>query len=252
MEHNYCVYKHTAPNGKVYVGQTCQTPERRFGKDGYRYKGSTLFYNAIQKYGFDNFQHEIIFNNLTKEEADEKEIQLIHECRSNEREFGYNLQDGGSSGSPTEETRKKMSMKQKGKIISEDTKLKISMARIGQKDSEETRTKKSNGHKGMHHSEETKLKISKSRAKSVTSEQVERVKNMGLSNKGRKHTEEAKRKMSESQKGIKGKKILCVETGITYNSVSEAARITNINRQNIGAVCNGRLKTAGGYHWVSI
>ena len=55
----YCVYVHTNKfNGKKYVGQTCQKPEVRFGKNGSGYVGSRVFYNAILKYGWDNFYHE--------------------------------------------------------------------------------------------------------------------------------------------------------------------------------------------------
>lgn len=249
MENNYCIYKHTAPNGKVYIGQTCQKPESRFGKDGYRYKGCTLFYNAIQKYGFDNFKHEILFDKLTQEEANEKEIELIREHRSNERAFGYNLQDGGCNGSPTEETRKKMSEWQIGKVFSDETKQRISMARFGQKDSDETRKKKSDSHKGKRLSDETKIKLSVAGTKRVTNEQIDRVRELGLSNKGKKHTEKSRKNMSESHKGKNCKKVLCVETKIVYNSLTEASECTSIKRQNIGKVCNGRLKTAGGYHW---
>lgn len=250
MENNYYIYKHTAPNGKVYIGQTCQKLDKRFGKNGCNYKGCTLFYNAIQKYGFDNFKHEVIFDGLTKIEANEKEIDLIREYRSNEREFGYNIQGGGNnSGSPSEESGKKMSEWQIGKVLSEDTKKKISDSRIGQKDSIETRIKKSNGHKGKSLSEETKLKLSKSRAEKVTDEQIERVRKIGRSNKGRTLSKETRNKMSDAHKGIGSKRILCIETNILYSSISEASKCTNINRQNIGKVCNGKLQTAGGYHW---
>lgn len=45
------------------------------------------------------------------------------------------------------------------------------------------------------------------------------------------------------------KKVLCVETGITYESVSDAARQTGISNGNISQCCNGKRKSAGGFHW---
>lgn len=252
MKNNYCIYKHTVPNGKVYIGQTCQKLESRFGKNGYRYKGCTLFYNAIQKYGWDNIKHEILFEGLTQEDANKKEIELIRKYCSNDRNFGYNLQEGGNNGSPTEETRKKMSQWQVGKVLSEETKQKISKARTGQKDSQETRIKKSNGQKGKHYSEETKLKLSKARKEKVDDKQIERVRELGFSNKGKKRSEETKRKMSESHKGRNAKKVLCVETGVLYNSISEASKHTKIDGGNIGKVCNNNAKSAGGYRWVFV
>lgn len=252
MKNNYCIYKHTSPNGKVYIGQTCQNPKNRFGKNGYRYKNCTLFYNAIQKYGWDNFRHEILFEGLTQEESNQKEIELIREYRSNERSFGYNLQEGGNNGSPTDETRRRMSDWQIGKVLSEETKQKISMSRMGQKDSDDTKNKKSNSQKGKRLSQETKAKLSKVRAEKVTNEQREQMRQLGFLNKGKTHSEETKRKMSESHKGMNSKKVLCIETNITYNSISEASQHTDIDSGNIGGVCHGRLKTAGGYHWVFV
>lgn len=45
------------------------------------------------------------------------------------------------------------------------------------------------------------------------------------------------------------KKVICVETGIVYNSVTKASKATNISDSSIRGCCYGRRKTAGGYHW---
>ena len=76
---NYCVYKHTNKiNGKVYIGLTGRKPEYRWdnGK-GYYKNGQSKMYNAIQKYGWENVKHEIVFENLTKKDACLKEQELI-------------------------------------------------------------------------------------------------------------------------------------------------------------------------------
>lgn len=57
---NYIVYRHTSPSGKVYIGITSRQPEQRW-LNGNGYKDSPKFYNAIKKYGWDNFNHEILF-----------------------------------------------------------------------------------------------------------------------------------------------------------------------------------------------
>lgn len=98
QENNYVVYKHTSPSNKVYIGITSRNPEKRWGKNGNKYLRHKHFYNAIQKYGWDNFKHEILFENLTKEEACQKEIELIAFYKSNDRSFGYNQSTGGESG----------------------------------------------------------------------------------------------------------------------------------------------------------
>lgn len=98
MERIYSVYKHTNKvNGKVYIGITCNKPEVRWGKNGIGYKRQ-LFWNAIQKYGWDNFAHEILFENLSESQAYQKEIELIALYDSTNREKGYNVALGGVDG----------------------------------------------------------------------------------------------------------------------------------------------------------
>ena len=58
----YTVYQHKNKiNGKIYIGITSKDPEKRWGHNGYNYKSSSYFYSAIQKYGWDNFEHNILF-----------------------------------------------------------------------------------------------------------------------------------------------------------------------------------------------
>ena len=75
-ERKWCVYKHTSPSNKVYIGITCQNPEKRW-KNGYGYTQNNHFWNAIQKYGWDSFEHEIIQKNISKELACQIEKELI-------------------------------------------------------------------------------------------------------------------------------------------------------------------------------
>lgn len=73
----YIIYKHVSPSGKVYIGQTNQIPELRF-RNGEGYRSSKKFYNAILKYGWKNFKHEILFTSLNKISADCIETDLIY------------------------------------------------------------------------------------------------------------------------------------------------------------------------------
>lgn len=91
----YIIYKHVSPSGKVYIGQTNQIPELRF-RNGEGYRSSKKFYNAILKYGWKNFKHEVVYSNLNKQAADKLEKELIH--KYNSIEDGYNLKEGGSRG----------------------------------------------------------------------------------------------------------------------------------------------------------
>lgn len=104
----FIVYMHTSPNGKRYIGITCNDVQRRW-QGGLGYRKCVLFFKAITKYGWDNFKHEIVYTDLTKEEACSKEKELIKEYRTNESEFGYNLTDGGEHYICNKETRDRMS-----------------------------------------------------------------------------------------------------------------------------------------------
>lgn len=111
---NFKVYKHTFPNNKVYIGITKQKPKKRW-ENGKGYKGCDAMFNAVLKYGWDNIQHEILFEGLTYEEACEKEILLIALYKSNNRKYGYNIESGGLLNKEvTKETRKKLSEKATG------------------------------------------------------------------------------------------------------------------------------------------
>ena len=89
----YIVYKHTNKiNGKCYIGITCRDIQDRW-RDGKGYKRQKKFYNAILKYGWDSFSHEVLLDGLTREEACAAEIALIksHDSILN----GYNVRYGG-------------------------------------------------------------------------------------------------------------------------------------------------------------
>ena len=108
QEGTYTVYMHTAPNNKVYIGQTKQNPHDRW-HIGNAYRTNMYFTNAIKKYGWENFKHEVIKSGLTLEEANALEKQLIEQYKSTDRRYGYNIREGGSSGFiPAEETKEKL------------------------------------------------------------------------------------------------------------------------------------------------
>lgn len=93
-EHTYTVYIHKSPSNKYYVGITHLKPEYRWNS-GDGYKQNKHFYSAIQKYGWNNFEHIIVATDVSCEVACEMEQNLILGLRSNLREFGYNKSIGG-------------------------------------------------------------------------------------------------------------------------------------------------------------
>lgn len=115
----WTVYIHIIPKeisdydyDKYYVGITSQSVKRRW-RDGNGYRNQP-FYRAIQKYGWDNIEHEIIASHLTENEAKEFEKRLIQllDCNIGKGKRGYNTTDGGDGmlgHVASEEARKKYS-----------------------------------------------------------------------------------------------------------------------------------------------
>lgn len=110
MENKYIIYKYTSPSGGVYIGQTSKTIEQRAHKDGKYYlttnKNTGEFLQpaiakAILKYGWDNFKKEILFDNLSSEEADIKEKELIAYYKQGGK--CYNIATGGKGVSGVNE-----------------------------------------------------------------------------------------------------------------------------------------------------
>lgn len=97
----WCVYVHIFPNGKKYFGITSKSPKKRWQNgSGYKKEGNTsIIYNAILKFGWDNIKHIILYDGLSKEEACILEKKLIAENKINVRRYGnrygYNMTDGG-------------------------------------------------------------------------------------------------------------------------------------------------------------
>ena len=215
----YTVYQHRNKiNNKIYIGITKQEPEKRWGTYGANYKSSPHFFAAIQKYGWDNFEHNILFINLTKEEACAKEQELIKFYNSMNRQFGYNSTSGGEIFIMNKETKEKISQALKGnknglsKPCSEEKKKKISKAQ-----------------KGRGFTEEHKRKLSEAAQKrSVPC------------------SEEKKKTLSKNYPNKKP--VYCEELNQIFESVQECSRQLGIPATNISKLCNGRGKTLKGYH----
>lgn len=130
----YCVYVHVSPSGKRYVGITSKKPERRWA-NGKGYASNKHFTLAIMKYGWDNFSHLIIVENVSKQTACDLEKALIREYKSNNPNFGYNNSIGGENpneGHRADEAEKAYrSLTHKGIKMSEEGKSNIRAAKKG-------------------------------------------------------------------------------------------------------------------------
>lgn len=269
---SWTVYMHKNKiNGKMYIGITSRPPEIRWGTNGSQYTSTRnpCFYNAIQKYGWDNFEHIILFENLTEQEAKLKERELIakyHTCIYDDNKMGYNMTFGGEGTLGhiiSEETRQKMSESKKGeknsfygKHFSEESKKKLSNALKGKMAGEK------NPFYGQKHSEETKQKLSEYAAARI-GELNPNYGNHALAGEnhpwyGKHLPEETKRKISEARKGkysginnSNAKSVYCYETDRLYITTQEASKELQIDASSIGKLCKGTYKKDNikGYHF---
>ena len=222
----WTVYKHTAPNGKIYIGITHQEPKSRW-LCGHGYKTNKHFYNAIKKYGWGNIDHKIICVGLTQEQAEKIERELILLYKSYDKKHGYNKALGGHALS--EESRRKIAQTRRERGIKHPN--------LGKHLSDETKKKISIAHTGLHYkvSEEGRHNISKAKRGTLNP-------NYG---KG----------MSDKQKqllvSINEKPVIQVADGkeVWYRSAKAAGDATGISSCNITRVCKGTRMSAGGYVW---
>ena len=232
----YTVYMHrNKENGKRYIGITSVEPKVRW-KKGYGYSEALPIGRAFRKYGWDGFTHEVLFTELTEDEAKRIEIELIAKYHTQDDAFGYNICAGGNGVTgwhPTEETRQKISeaakkrtgdknpnfgnrwtdemkkaagVKKRRENLSEETLRRMSLAAQG-------RTGENNSFYGHTHSEETRQKIAEIRYRAV---------NM----------------LDKEGKLLK-----------TFRSLKDAAIETGINASSISNCCRKKAKTAGGFVW---
>lgn len=256
-----------------YIGQTSQPMKYRSKGSGQGYKSNTKFWEAIQKYGWESFEQNILRLCTSKEEADYWEKYFIQKYDS--VGHGYNMALGGQ-GTPgvqlSDERKEKISNSLKGKRVGEDN------PNYGRHLSEEHKEKLRQANLGKNLSEETKQKISAvllGRKRPPRSDEWRR--NQSKShlgkpawNKGKTncYSDEAIKKMSEAKKGIPlseehrkklsesstSKKAVCMlnTDGVllkVYSSIVEARDDTGILAQNISSCCRGERKSAGGYLW---
>jgi len=157
---SFVIYMHTSPSGKSYIGQTSDY-EKRSREHKLTTAKCTAFCKAVKKYGWDNFTHTILLEGLTVDEANVREQEMIalHKTLA---PFGYNLVAGGDNGIRSEETRRRMSVAQSGRVTTVETKQRQRAAKIGTVLSAEHKGKIAKSVSGRTVSAETRAKIAAS------------------------------------------------------------------------------------------
>jgi group I intron endonuclease len=241
MEQIGYIYKLTAPNGKVYIGQTIHLEKRYSQYARGDCKTQKKLYRSIKKYSWDSFLKEIIFEGECSDAClNRLEILFIDQYGS--YRDGLNMTKGGDKP-PSH----------KGKKRSPETKAKISAANKGKK--------------GSPHSEEAKAKISEARkGKKLGPHSPEHIAKISAASKGKKLSTETKARMSEARKGKPKSPEQVAKTSKAnlkptsqfskdgvwikdWTSGREASETLGISGSNISACLKGRLKSSGGFVW---
>lgn len=207
----FIVYMHENKiNHKKYIGITCQKPTQRWrGGKGYKIG---LFKKAIDKYGWDNFNHIVLFERLSKDEACKKEIELIDKYKTMNNNYGYNLCEGGNltlGYHHTEKSKEKMRNKRKGMYVGKNNPMYGKSGKLAPM-------------YGKHLTEEHKRKISEAKKGKINY-----------------HTITLYKKVD--QYDLDGNFIK------SWESISKAEKELNLKGTHISRVCRGKGKTTGGY-----
>ena len=259
------IYKHTFPNGKVYIGQTNQPLQKRF-KNGEGYTLCPLIHRAILKYGWDSVKTEILYDNIqTQEEANELEILTIQEYNSTDPDYGYNLAAGGGAVLKCDENlvlkkwNEGFSVNEIANLLNWNRNT-ISRALTRLNISEEERKQRSQerhslfcrkfDYEAIFNDWKEGLSCKELQEKYNCSDSV--IKNVLDINhipKNERYSQGRKRlrvnQISVNQYDLNGNFLR------SFNSIAEANLSLNKsqNSSNIVAVCKGRRKTAYGYIW---
>ncbi len=254
-ERPFYIYCHTAPNGKRYIGQTCQRLNARWSH-GHGYKEQPYFSRAIAKYGWENFRHDIFCVVHSKKVADLFEQHYIAKYDTFNSEHGYNLTKGGGGclGVPmSEEHKQRLISISTGRVVTREQRRRISetlkrgiedgtipitsMSKEARRKMSADRTGDGNPMYGRHHSEDTCQRIREART-------------------GRKLSEETRRKVSESRyKSTKIKRCPVDQYDFDgnllghYESLKDAEEKTGFAASNIGNCARGKYKQAYGFIW---
>lgn len=235
-------------NNKLYIGQTVRALKKRWLC--HQLKGDALF-NAIQKYGAENFSIIELDNALTIEELNEKEIYWI-KFLNTVAPYGYNIRLGGNGGGHlSEETRRKIGLVGKGRKHSEEWKTEMSKRNSGENNPMFGKSP----HLGKKYSEEHRKNISEGqRGKVLSVESKARLKEandqfFALEENRIKHrlttlvTNQDRQRILARSKKMGGKPFMCVETGEIFELLQDAALKFNVDKRNIHSVLKGKAKT---------
>jgi len=261
MEKQGTIYKiENTINGKVYIGQTIMNINKRIARHKYELgvgqHHSQYLQRAWDKYGEGAFEFSVI-KKCPKNELDKEEIEHIK--RYDSFKNGYNMTSGGVTNSHkkphTEQSKKKMSIKSRKRWQDEEYREKM-------KNIPRAKGEKANKSVKVICINDNKIFGSMTLAgeyygidfKSISACCAGKNEYVGLRQTGIKlefayYDEEKQYKLKAINHINEKRRIKCIDTGQTFNSLNEAEIKTGITKASISHVCHGRRNHAGGMEW---
>lgn len=255
------IYKITSPSGCVYIGQTTNPTSRINFYKGHHCKRQIRIYHSILKHGWENHRFEIIKEiEFDEAELNRLEVFYISEHKSFNTPHGLNLTSGGRFGVLSESSRKLLSEKLKGKVISPETRHKLRLANIGKKQSAETIAKRTVKITGKKRSDESRQRYRLAKKGIVFSpEHIQSLKNANRPP----ITEATKQKLRATHKErfangqrtflkvkYKGKKVINTSDNSVFESLTKACEFYNYSFQAMKHRMSGRTKTPTTLKWL--
>ena len=225
----YCIYMHKNKiNGKIYIGQTSQNPPSlRWGKNGQNYKKSSYFYNAILKYGWDNFEHIILKQNLTQDQANQQEEYYIKKYNTIDERYGYNLRYGGNNFCFNDKTKEKMKQSAKNRKYYKKPQQSIAMK---------------NKWKNKQYKEKV---IKKIKEKWQDEEHKQKMTNNIRKYWQDKNHKKQRSKIQQGKNNSNSKAIQCIETNEIFPTIKEACLWINKKQGTMSLHLHGKTKSCG-------
>lgn len=221
------IYKITSPLGYVYIGQSIDIDSRFYVYKKMKCKSQLRIYNSFVKYGVDNHVFEVI---------EECSFDLLNERERYWQDFYNVLSKNGLNCNLVSTNSCK-------KVLSKETKLKISNSLTGLRHTEESKSKISKALTGRVVSEKTRDKISESnRNKKFSLERRQRISDALKGRKIPKEVIDKRNKKLSAGNHYKAKIIINTQNGIFYDCIGDAAKEYNINRSTLNNFLTGFRK----------
>ena len=253
MKKTIGIYKITSPSGGIYIGQSTNIEGRKYFYKSAKCKSQFRIYNSIMKYGWDNHIFEII-EECTADLLNEREVYWIKKLNTFNSLHGMNLKDGGHNSKLSEESKRKISIGNKGKVRSAEFSENLSKMHKGKKLSKEHIEILKKANTGRKHTEEAKMRMKIAQNKPRPPITQETRNKLSLAAKKRVKDTDVISKMVAARNGAPShsRKVIDNNTGIIYNSIKEASVVANKNYDHFKGCISGRKKNLTSFSYYNV